>query len=318
MVPALAQHAAKFENRDDLPPLFGSWNDSLPLYHGDGPPDPAMNGMTPAQKMQAAAALWDKALAFPDIKGGRRDVPPGPTFDGDMQGYASLFESKFDAFWKSVAPENGGSVTLSHGDLRGDNLFFTDSNDEGWLAIDFQLCFKGPIPSDLAYLMSSGTVLPEVYNDGLPEVLRLFYDEFQQHTTAYKTADYSFEKFEEEFYKMSHVLFTYLIAMGAGYAFSGAADGKVDPSKPDEVTGPLACAPELGSGSVTEADLDEASMRTRMWGSKREPNFAAVFRRYGGKATLEALGGKVEPEAEPEAESEAEAEPEAEPEAEYQ
>ena len=55
----------------------------------------------------------------------------------------------------------------------------------GWMLIDFQLMFKGPIPSDLAYLMSSGSVLPSVYNDGEEEVLRLFYDEFQKHTKAY-------------------------------------------------------------------------------------------------------------------------------------
>ena len=61
----------------------------------------------------------------------------------------------------------------------------TDSNDDGWLLIDFQLMFKGPIPSDLAYLMSSGSVLPSVYNDGEEEVLRLFYGEFQKHTKAY-------------------------------------------------------------------------------------------------------------------------------------
>lgn len=46
---------------------------------------------------------------------------------------------------------------------RGDNFFFTKENPDGWMAIDFQLTFKGPIPSDLAYLMSSGSVLPSVY-----------------------------------------------------------------------------------------------------------------------------------------------------------
>ena len=64
MVPALAQHAAKFENRDDLPPLFGSWTSALPIYHGDGPPDPSMGGMTPAQKMQGAAALWPRGAGL--------------------------------------------------------------------------------------------------------------------------------------------------------------------------------------------------------------------------------------------------------------
>ena len=71
--------------------------------------------------------------------------------------------------------------------------------------------------------------------------------------------------------------------------FSGAADGKLDPSQPDTVVGPLALAPELGPSKMQEKDLDPASLRTRMWGSKREPNAAAIFRRYGGKAKLEEL-----------------------------
>ena len=287
MVPFLAELAAKFENchREDHPcfgatssvPLFTS-KTNLAVYHGeDGAP------------MKAAVGLFDKAFAYPEIEGGYQSPPTGPGFDGDMEGYATLFEKKFDAFWKSCDPAEGGSVTLSHGDLRGDNIFFTDTNSHGWAAIDFQLQFKGPVPSDLAYLLSSGTVAPEVYNDGLEEILHLFYDEFQKHTKAYKPDSYPFEKFESEFYKMSHVLYTYVLAMGAAYAFSGAADGKLDPSQPDTVVGPLAMAPELGPSKMQEKDLDPASLRTRMWGSKREPNAAAIFRRYGGKAKLEEL-----------------------------
>ena len=50
--------------------------------------------------------------------------------------------------------------------MSGDNIFFCDAlrnYPDGWLCIDFQLMFRGPVPSDLAYLMSSGSVLPDVY-----------------------------------------------------------------------------------------------------------------------------------------------------------
>ena len=103
-------------------------------------------------------------------------------------------------------------MCVSPGDLRGDNFFF-DNEGDGWAAIDFQLAFKGPVPTDLAYLMSSGTVLPEVYEGGLDEVLHCFYDEFQKHTKAYTSATYSFEQFEKEFYRMTHVVTAYVTAL---------------------------------------------------------------------------------------------------------
>ena len=51
----------------------------------------------------------------------------------------------------------------------GDNLFTTAANADGWMAIDFQLTLKAPIPTDLAYLMASASVLPAVY-DGAEQV----------------------------------------------------------------------------------------------------------------------------------------------------
>jgi hypothetical protein len=138
-----------------------------------------------------------------------------------MQGYATLFEKKFDAFYARADPKNGASVTMAHGDFRGDrshrtllllvtlltnlfptfhidlddlcfpqylkfckrgpfvfvlcaapagdNLFTTEANADGWMAIDFQLTLKAPIPTDLAYLMASASVLPVVY-DGAEQV----------------------------------------------------------------------------------------------------------------------------------------------------
>ena len=47
--------------------------------------------------------------------------------------------------------------------------------------------FRGPVPSDLAYLMTSGSVLPDVYSGpNLHRVLRLFYDQFMARTQRYQ------------------------------------------------------------------------------------------------------------------------------------
>ena len=74
------------------------------------------------------------------------------------------------------------------------------------------LCrFKGPIPSDLAYLMTSGSVTPEVYTDHEDTILRTFYDEFQLHTKAYTQASgYTYEKFVDEYKATLHIMFMYV------------------------------------------------------------------------------------------------------------
>lgn len=90
-------------------------------------------------------------------------------------------------------------------DPKGDNIFFSEKSPSGWQVIDFQLSIKGPVPTDLAYIMSTGTVKPDVYEKHEEQVLRSFYDEFQKHTVHYKSDVYPFEKFVEEYVVMAHV-----------------------------------------------------------------------------------------------------------------
>lgn len=66
-------------------------------------------------------------------------------------------------------------------------------------------------------------------------------------------------------------------------------DGKLDPSQPDTVVGPLGAAPELGSGAVKEADLSPEDKRKRMWWSMFLKNNLDIFKRHGTKALLESL-----------------------------
>ncbi len=137
--------------------------------------------------MPGGAKLFDRFTASRNST-----VVGDPTWDAYIgPGFAELFTRKIDAFFARARPENGATCTLSHGDLRGDNIFFCEKSadyPDGWLCIDFQLLFRGPVPSDLAYLMSSGSVLPEVYSgEGLSTVLRAFYDQFMARTSLYKS-----------------------------------------------------------------------------------------------------------------------------------
>ncbi len=112
--------------------------------------------------MPGGAKLFDRVTSMADstlVDGRRWDDELGP-------GICELFTTRLDAFFASAHPANGATCTLSHGDLRGDNIFFcspSERHPDGWLCIDFQLMFRGPVPSDLAYLMGTGSVLPDVY-----------------------------------------------------------------------------------------------------------------------------------------------------------
>ncbi len=195
-----------------------------------------------------------------------------------------MFTKKIDAFFRPAQPAHGATCTLSHGDLRGDNIFFCDGHadyPDGWLCIDFQLMFRGPVPSDLAYLMNSGSVLPEVYmGENRNKILRAFYDQFMTRTGIYK--DYSYEKFEHEFAMMTTVLFVYYVGMGAAY-WQGAA-------LRNELPGRV----ELGGKGATEADLTAPELRQRMWWSKALANFRENFKAFDQYRYLQTLPDSLE------------------------
>jgi hypothetical protein len=115
------------------------------------------------QAMPGGAKLLDKMTEMANSS-----LVDSRTWDNYVgrPGVSEMFTTRLDAFFRNSRPEHGATCTLSHGDFRGDNLFRCDDHPDypgGWLCIDFQLMFRGPVPSDLAYLMSSGSVLPEVY-----------------------------------------------------------------------------------------------------------------------------------------------------------
>lgn len=208
-----------------------------------------------------------------------------PTWDACLggPGFAEAFARKSDAFFAAAHPAKGATCTLSHGDLRGDNLFFCENHagyPGGWLCIDFQLMFRGPVPSDLAYLMSTGSVLPEVYaEDNLHRIMRAFYDGFMARTQAYP--DYTYGQFVEEFIVMATVCFTYHMAFGVPFTQGGAYRNE------------LAMRVELGGHGVTEAELAPEEMRQRMWWRKAWRNHRELFRIFGLRDRLNALPENV-------------------------
>ena len=211
--------------------------------------------------MPAGAKLLDKLLSTKEsnLLGG---MPWDICFG--KEGFSERLTRKVVAFYESMKPENGATCTLSHGDLRGDNIFLY--NDD-WLCIDFQLMFRGPVPSDLAYLMTSASVLPDAYTGNhLETILRTFYDQFMEKTTLYK--NYTYESFEHEFRVMSTVLFYYYVGFGGAIVREGAFNNA------------QASRIELGGQGVVEADLTPEERRQRMWWRKSYANFREIFLRF--------------------------------------
>lgn len=225
--------------------------------------------------MPGTVKLFDRLTLMADstlIEANTWDCLGGP-------GFSEEFARKSDSFFAPAHPANGATCTLSHGDLRGDNIFFCDGHPgypDGWLCIDFQLMFRGPVPSDLGYLMASGSVLPEAYEgDNLHRLLRAFYDRFMAKTKVYP--DYSYGQFVDEFAVMAAVSYTYFMAFGAPYAQAGAYRNE------------LPMRVELGGQGATEADLAPDELRHRMWWRKTWRNQRELFRAFDLRARLAKL-----------------------------
>jgi hypothetical protein len=175
--------------------------------------------------MPGGAKLFDRTTQMADSP-----LVGHPSWDEAIgAGIAELFTRRLEAFFEPARPDRGATCVLAHGDFRGDNLFFCEpsaAHPDGWLVIDFQQMFRGPVPSDLAYLMNSGSVLPEVYGgEGREIVMRAFYDRFMAGTKRYP--DYSWEQFRSEYAVMTPVLFVYYVGFGATYWQAGAYENSL-------------------------------------------------------------------------------------------
>jgi hypothetical protein len=226
--------------------------------------------------MQGGALFWDAITARTDsslITG-----EPWPQRFG-VPDFTRMMTTRLDGFFAAARPENGATCTLAHGDLRGDNIFFCNDSQEyphGWLCIDYQLMFRGPVPTDLANLMTSGSVLPEVYAaESQAKIQRSFYEQFMARTRRYP--DYTFERFADEYRMMSTLQFVYFVGYGAAIVQAGAFNND------------MGLRVELGGKGATVADLPPEEIRQRMWWKKALANFAESFSALGLAERLRAL-----------------------------
>ena len=262
MLPALADVAAAWEGADEGEPaeVLGALG-ALPWASPEN--------LAPFKAaMPGGAKLMDYMAGVPGS-------PFGPVAAlGARLGVHDVcgrMTTRLDAFFDRARPEHGATCTLAHGDLRGDNIFFCEPSarhPHGWLCIDYQQMFRGPVPSDLAHLMNSGSVLPEVYTgENHHRVLRAFHELFMARTRRYP--DYSYERFVDEYTMMSTVQHLYFIAFGAPLAQAGAFENA------------LGMRVELGGKGATEADLTPEERRQRMWWVKAMANVGETYGAFG-------------------------------------
>jgi hypothetical protein len=285
MIPGLVHTAVKFERvgLDKDHPLHAkaayipNWVDLTKAVFGPLAP--------------AGAGAYNKMLQSDDLyscddksKFGFPKLRPSKSWAGEVgEDYALEFVKVFEAFWDRSDAQKGATQTVSHGDLRGDNIFWDEKKDT-WFAIDFQLTFKGPIASDLAYVMNSGTVLPDVYENHTDEILREFFEQFKAKTVKYK--DLTFEKFKDEYYMMSHVFFTYCVSMGAAVFQAAYLDH-------DAGAGAALAYPNgLGSGAIKYDDLPESEKRKRYYWCGSWNNMRHTIKLAGGVDALKKFARK--------------------------
>lgn len=286
MIPKMVQVALAFEGIDDADHPLKDAVDKASIVHFCSEGSLAVYN----QVMPQGAAIFDEfttgqgKAAKKNKKRPFHDDPEVPErakpfVNWQNRGLGKDFSQKFtrclNEYMGSITPENGGTVTVFHGDLRGDNLFFEDGNsrgalEHGWMAIDFQLLAKGPVISDLAYLMCSGSVRPDVYEAHTDAIVEEFYKQFMAGTKKYP--DYTLAQAKKEFAVMTSVLYIYYVGMGAAIWMDGCADG---PEKAG-----LGAAVEVGSGAITYADLTPEDKRKRMWWKSTMNNFSFMFQKY--------------------------------------
>jgi len=136
------------------------------------------------------------------------------------------------------------------------------------MAIDYQMNFKGPVVSDLAYIMMSGTVHPDVYQNHTDELIELFYAEFMKRTTKYKS--YTLAQCRFEFSRMIWIPFIYFYAMGAsGLMLAAAGPGT------------------LGSRTITYDQVPAGQKRRLFYFKTNFMNWGYLLQKFGARKDLE-------------------------------
>jgi hypothetical protein len=158
----IAAHHAHCWERDDI--IHASWTGPI-----DEPPLP-----------QAMEEMLAGRIPILDDRLGST-LPPG-TIDLATRILAGLHPLV-------AAFVDRGPITLLHGDLRADNLFFTSALDRALVALDWQICVTGRAAYDVGYLMAQ-SVTSEVRKANERDVLREYHDTLVAHgATGYSLDD---------------------------------------------------------------------------------------------------------------------------------
>merc|ERR1712226_840601 len=81
--------------------------------------------------------------------------------------------------YKHINAHSQFSVSVTHGDFRGENVFFPEHAKEETVVIDFQLVKEASPLTDISYLMI-GSMTPEERRKGEVEIIRAYYEQCKQ------------------------------------------------------------------------------------------------------------------------------------------
>lgn len=123
---------------------------------------------------------WENALAI-----------YGHLMSPEIQAYGARYAGLFRWFSERLAE---GPVTMSHGDWRGDNLFFTGDPDTPLIAVDWQLITIAKGIKDFAYFVTQ-SLRPDDRAAHERRLLQLWLDELAAHGVT----DYEFDEAWEDY-----------------------------------------------------------------------------------------------------------------------
>ena len=161
-VRAIAAHHAHCWERQDL--LRASWTGTV-----DEPPMP----------QAAEQMLTERIPILEDLLGPQ--LPPGTI------ALAERIRDGVHPLLRALAGK--GPLTLLHGDLRAENLFFTATHDREMVAIDWQIAVIGRAAYDVGYLMAQ-SVTSEIRKAHERKVLQEYHSALVSHgATGYSLSD---------------------------------------------------------------------------------------------------------------------------------
>ena len=134
----------------------------------------------------------------------------GDLMSDDIKEYGARYGSLFRWFCEQLCD---GAVTMSHGDWRGDNLFFTDDPENPLVAVDWQLITVAKGIKDFGYFVTQ-SLTPEIRAAHERELLQIWLDEL----AANGVAGYEFAEAWEDYRLTVAWAFVYPIIGANGLA----------------------------------------------------------------------------------------------------